>query len=101
MPDALRSDPYEGIVWRLVEAQHVVSTMALVDSLDEQAVLEQVLETTKPPVPPDCRHLHYLIYSPFRYGVYPTDSRFRRRGTSTGVFYAAEDPLTAAAETAW
>ena len=25
----------------------------------------------------------------------------RRRGTSPGVFYAAEDPLTAAAETAW
>lgn len=101
MPSALPCDPYAGIAWRLVEGQHVVSTMALVDSLDEQAMLEAILERTKPPVPPDCRHLHYLMFSPFRYGVYPANSRFRRRGRTPGVFYASESPITAAAETVW
>jgi hypothetical protein len=101
MHDAPPSEPYAGLVWRLVEGQHVVSTMALVDSLQEQAVLEAILESTKPPVPEECRDLHYLMYSPFRYAVYPADSRFRRRGRTPGVFYASENPLTAAAETVW
>ncbi|MFM2355715.1 MAG: hypothetical protein RLZZ528_1451 [Pseudomonadota bacterium] len=101
MPVAPPSEPYSGLVWRLVEGQHVVATMALVDSLQEQAVLEAILETTKPPVPEACRGLHYLMYSPFRYGTYPSDSRFRRRGRTPGVFYASENPLTAAAETVW
>lgn len=101
MPSAPPCDPYAGLVWRLVEGQHLVSTLALVDSLDEQQLLEAVLEDTKPPVPEDCRHLHYLLFSPFRYGVYPADSRFRRKGRTPGVFYAAEQALTAAIETAW
>ena len=101
MPAALRSDTYRGQVWRLVEAQHVVSTMRLVDGLEEQQVLEDILEATKPPVPPDCAHLDYLLAAPFRYGCYPADSRFRRRGRTPGVFYASERPETAVAETVW
>ncbi len=101
MPGALRSEPWRGRVWRLVEAQHLVSTMPLVDSLDEQRLLEDILERSKPPVPPACAHLHYLIAAPFRYGCYPADSRFRRRGRTPGVFYGAEQPLTAVAETVW
>jgi hypothetical protein len=38
----------------VVEAQHVVSTMALVDTLGEQALLEQVLDDSKPSVPHAC-----------------------------------------------
>ena len=38
-------------LWRAVEAQHVASTMALVDSIDEQHVLERLLDEAKPPVP--------------------------------------------------
>lgn len=91
MPAALPSEPFEGRVWRLVEAQHYVSTMALVDSLSEQERLEAILEESKPRVPPECTHLHPLIYTPFRYGCYPWDSRFRRRGETPGVFYAALD----------
>jgi RES domain len=101
MPRAHRFDPYDGTVWRMVEGQHVVATLQLVDSLAEQAVLEAVLERTKPAVPPDCAHLHYLMYSPFRYGRYPAASRFRRAGVTPGVFYASEDAETAAAETVW
>ena len=48
-------------LWRAVEAQHVVSTMALVDTLDEQHVLERLLEASKPPVPAARRRLHYLL----------------------------------------
>jgi hypothetical protein len=49
-------------VWRIVEAQHRVSTLKLVDSLAEQAALEEILEVTKPPLPEECRHLDYLPY---------------------------------------
>ena len=86
----------------MVEAQHVVSTMALVDTLEEQQLLEQLLDASKPPVPPDCRHLHYLLATPFRYGsMYPTGSRFRRAGLTPGVFYASQTVATAIAEMAF
>ena len=38
-------------VWRAVEAQHVVSTMALVDTLDEQHVLERLWKKVNRPFP--------------------------------------------------
>jgi RES domain len=88
-----------GTCWRVVEAQHHVSTLKLVDTLDEQAQLESLIEDTKPTIPPECRHLHYLLSTPFRYGaIYPAGSRFRRAGMTEGVFYAAERPETAIAE---
>jgi hypothetical protein len=88
--------------WRTVEAQHRVSTMKLVDSLAEQALLEVIIDGTKPPVPADCRHLHYLLSTPFRYGApYPQGSRFRRAGLTAGVFYASRTPETAIAEMAF
>ncbi|MDV7269425.1 RES family NAD+ phosphorylase [Thioclava sp. A2] len=99
-PDALRSEtgPLEGVAWRLVEAQHQVSTLKLVDTLGEQDVLEAILEETKPPVPPECRHLDYLLSTPFRYRPYPYGSRFRRAGMTPGVWYGAGKPETAVAE---
>ncbi|MBL8570383.1 MAG: RES family NAD+ phosphorylase [Phreatobacter sp.] len=103
-PAALSSEAraYAGKVWRLVEAQHRVSTMKLVDDVEEQAVLERLVEATKPAVPPECRHLDYLLATPFRYGaIYPAGSRFRRVGRTAGVFYAAENPETAVAEMAF
>lgn len=103
-PAALSSDARasSGTCWRLVEAQHHVSTLKLVDSVDEQELLEDLIEESKPPLPPECRDLHYLLSTPFRYGaVYPTGSRFRRAGMTEGVFYAAEAPQTAVAEMAF
>src|SRR5229473_1344518 len=100
-PAALSSDARRsaGTCWRLVEAQHRVSTLKLVDSVDEQETLEGLIQATKPALPPECQHLHYLLSTPFRYGaVYPTGSRFRRAGPTEGVFYAAEAPETNAAE---
>lgn len=73
--------------------------MKLVDTLAEQNRLERLLEHSKPPVPPDCRHLHYLLSTPFRYGApYPRGSRFRRAGLTPGVFYASQTVTTAVAE---
>ncbi|MEO1249575.1 MAG: RES family NAD+ phosphorylase, partial [Pseudomonadota bacterium] len=102
--DALSSNHrhYRGSCWRLVEAQHRVATLKLVDGLDEQSVLEDILEETKPNVPPECRHLHYLFATPFRYGApYPHGSRFRRAGLTPGVYYAAEHVEAAVAEIAF
>ena len=64
--------------------------------------MEELLEETKPKLPPAARGLHYLMAAPFRYGApYPTGSRFRRAGRTDGVFYGAERPQTAAAEMAF
>lgn len=101
-PDALQSEfrPFRGSCWRVAESQYVVSTLALVDTLDEQGRLEELLDATKPPVPRECRHLHPLLYSPFRYT--PTrGGRFRRAGQREGAFYAAETVETAMAEMAF
>ena len=103
-PGALSSDTrrLSGTCWRIVEGQHRISTLKLVDTLAEQARLEQLLEETKPPVPPDCRARHYLMSTPFRYGApYPVGSRFRRPGHTPGVFYASKDASTAVAEAAF
>jgi hypothetical protein len=104
MPAAPSSEarPLAGTGWRLIEAQHQVSTMKLVDTVDEQTALEEIIEATKPRVPAECRELHYLLSTPFRYGApYPHGSRFRRAGMTEGVFYASELPQTAIAEMAF
>lgn len=91
-----------GRCWRLVEAQHHVSTAKLTDTREEQQRLEALLDEVKPAIPPECRHLHYLLFTPFRYGAtYPRGSRFRRAGFTPGVFYAAERARTAAVELAF
>jgi RES domain len=100
-PAALSSEAraLSGACWRLVEAQHRISTLKLVDTVEEQGVLEDLLQGTKPMLPAEGVHLHYLLSTPFRYGaVYPAGSRFRRAGLTEGVFYAAEEPHTAVAE---
>jgi hypothetical protein len=84
----------------MVEAQHRVSTMKLVDDFDEQRTLEELLDASKPPVPSECRHLDYLLFTPFRYAA-RGDSRFRRAGRTPGVFYAAERIETSVAEVAF
>jgi RES domain len=75
--------------------------MKLSDTLEEQAILERLIEETKPAIPEACRHLGFLLFTPFRYNPYPFNSRFRRSGSMDGVFYAAEAPETAVAEKAF
>jgi hypothetical protein len=102
MPRADRSDPapraLDARIWRAVESQHVISTMRLVGHVPgDQAILEEILEAAKPPVPAAARHLHWLLATPFRYAPVAGGSRFRARG-DPGVFYGAAEVRTACAE---
>lgn len=74
--------------------------MKLVDDAEEQRTLEELLDGSKPPVPIECQRLHWLLFTPFRYEA-RSDSRFRRAGSTAGVFYAAEAVETAVAEIAF
>lgn len=85
--------------YRLVETQHVAATMRLVDSAAEQDVLEQMLESSKPPMPAQGKGLHYLLAAPFRY-LPQTASRFRALHTP-GIWYGADSALCACAEIAY
>jgi hypothetical protein len=93
--------PIDVEAWRVVEAQHLISTRKLVDDADEQAVLEELVERSKPRPPPDAaKGLHFLLWTPFRYPPLRYGSRF---GTPTerSLWYGSEDPRTALAETAY
>ena len=86
---------------RVVEAQHIVSTRKLVDSDDEQRLLEEMLDTAKPPPPSDAPpRLHYLLATPFRYPPLPWGSRFGSR-QERGIWYGATRARTALAEVAF
>jgi hypothetical protein len=74
----------------------VVATRALVDTLEEQELLEALLEESKPPVPSACAKLDYLLYTPFRYPPH-YGSRFRGF-TDPGVWYGAIETRTSCAE---
>ena len=93
----------EGRAWRVVEGQHVVATRKLVDTLDEQAILERLIETSKPPVrqaPGDARRLHYLLATPFRSPPLRHGSRFGTRAEPS-LWYGSTRPRPAFAETAY
>ena len=85
--------------FRMVETQYVAATMRLVDSADEQLMLEEMLEASKPPLPQQASGLHYLLAAPFRY-VPQTGSRFRAVN-SPGIWYGADDAYCACAEIAY
>ena len=94
---ASNAAPLRHALWRAVEAQHVVSTMALVDTVEEQHALERLLDGAKPPVPAEAAHLHWLLFTPFRYPPPPGGSRFRGPN-DPGAFYGADEIRTACAE---
>ena len=73
--------------------------MRLADNAAEQRVLEELLETSKPPVPPVAAGRHYLVFTPFRYRS-PVASRFRRP-QDPGIWYGAEELKTACGEIAY
>jgi hypothetical protein len=85
--------------WRVVESQHQVSTRKLVDSDAEQQLLEQLIETAKPPDRTPGR-LHYLLFTPFRYPPLRYGSRFGSR-SEPGIWYGSETLRTAFAEVAY
>jgi len=89
-----------GTVQRLVESQEQVATNALVHTLAEQALLEQMLEGTMPAPPAAAEGLHYLLLTPFRHPPLRYGSRFGTR-TEPSLFYGARDTGTVLAESAY
>ena len=90
----------EGTLIRIVESQEQVATNSLVNNLAEQALLEEMLERSKPILPPGTEQLHYLLATPFRYPPLPHGSRFGSRFESS-LFYGAHDLATVLAEAAY
>ncbi len=87
-------------MWRVVESQEEIATMALVDSLEEQELLERMLENSKPPYPNNASQLDYLLITPFRYPPLTWGSRFGSR-LEPSLFYGSLEIKTALAECAF
>jgi hypothetical protein len=85
--------------WRVVEAQHQLSTRKLVESAEEQILLEELIERSKPPLRAPAR-MHYLLSTPFRYPPLRHGSRFGSR-VEPGIWYGSENLRTAFAEVAY
>ncbi len=86
---------------RVVEAQFRNSTRKLVDSDEEQRVLEELLDArAKLPVPEGFEGVHYLLFTPFRHPPLHNGSRFGTR-RERGILYAARELPTAFAEVAY
>jgi RES domain len=87
-------------IYRLVESQEQIATLGLVNNVYEQGVLEDLIESTKSPLPEDTCSLHYLLTTPFRYPPLKYGSRF---GTTfeQGIFYGSLNIHTALSETAY
>jgi hypothetical protein len=84
--------------WRAVEAQHQLSTRKLVDSREEQELLETLVDRVKPP--PAAPRQHYLLTTPFRYPPLRHGSRFGSR-RERGIWYGSETRETTFAEVAY
>jgi len=92
--------PVRGTLRRLVESQEQIATSRLVSSLERQAMLEEMLEATKPPVRAGTGRLHYLLATPFRYPPLRHGSRFGTRADSS-LLYGSLSVPTVLAEAAY
>jgi len=93
--------PLKGDVYRLVENQEQIATRSYVDSLEEQDILEQILEESKPRYHEDTpAGMHYLLKTPFRYPPLLYGSRFGRT-FEFGIFYGALTAHTVLSEVAF
>lgn len=93
---------FDLIVWRAIENQNQIATRKLVDSIEEQLLLEELIEGVKPRAPQDAewRSLHYLLSTPFRYPPLKHGSRFGSRD-ERGIWYGSLEEKTALCETAF
>ena len=98
--EAIAHGPLEGQLVRIVESQEKIATNAIVESLEEQSLLEELLEKSKPVAVPETSGLHYLLSTPFRYPPLTHGSRFGTRYTPS-LFYGSRNLISALAETAY
>jgi hypothetical protein len=97
--------PVEGVLYRLVESQEEIATNGYVDTLEEQAVLESLLDQAKPAYGDlsqqgNLDDYHYLLKTPFRYPPLPWGSRFGRHH-ETDIFYGGCSVAVTLAESAF
>ncbi|MGH8161815.1 MAG: RES family NAD+ phosphorylase [Gammaproteobacteria bacterium] len=88
------------LLLRMVESQEQVATSRLVATLERQSVLEDLLETAKPPMPPGTAGLSYLLATPFRYPPLRHGSRFGTRDEPS-LFYGSRGLPALLAEVAY
>ncbi len=92
--------PLSAEVFRVAESQQKVATNTLVDTLEEQRILEEMLDQVKPRIPHDCESFDYLIYTPFRYPPLKHGSRFGKK-IHPSIFYGSKTLTAAFAELAY
>ena len=94
------ADRLAGTLLRLVESQEQVATNQLVGSLERQAILEALLDATKPALRRGTERLHYLLATPFRYPPLKHGSRFGSR-SEPSLFYGSLETQTVLCEAAY
>lgn len=78
----------------------LTATSKLVDSLEEQSILEELIESTKPVLAKKLSELHPLLRTPFRYLPLKHGSHFGKR-TEHSLWYGSLQLNTAWAEKAF
>lgn len=73
---------------RLVESQSEIATVDLCETLEAQALLEELIEANKPAQPATHHSLHFLLSTPFRYPPLKWGSRFGSTSWPS-LFYAS------------
>jgi len=88
--------------FRIVEAQHLISSRKLVNTDEEQAILESMIESIKPrpEIAQEAQGYHYLLFTPFRYPPLPYGSRFATQ-QACSLWYGSLQIETALAEKAY
>ena len=93
--------PITGELFRLVESQEQVATMGYVDTLEEQALLEELLEASKPSFASDEQDdIHYLLRTPFRYPPLEYGSRYGAKHEPS-LFYGGVSVASTLIESAY
>lgn len=100
LPDSNDLKPLDAVCQRMVESQESVATNEIVDTLEEQALLEELLEKSKPNLPIAADQLHYLLATPLRYPPLKWGSRFGLP-SQRGIFYGSLDTATLLHEVAY
>jgi hypothetical protein len=87
-------------LYRVVESQEEVATTIITSNSNDQNLLEDMLENSKPKISDALAKCHYLISTPFRYPPLSHGSRFGSI-LEPGLFYGSTTIATALAEIAY
>src|SRR5690242_3503230 len=74
--------------WRLVEAQEKISLRKLVDSFEEQSILEKMINASQSSNMHNYLNLHEFLYTPFKYPPLKHGSRFGNK-TESSLWYGS------------